>query len=384
MVDEPQPKPRILMVVHNLRPGGAENQLIDLARGLAARGAAVRLVCIDDPDIDPGPLEAAGVEVIGLGAARRRDRPGSVLRMARLAREADLVHCTMWDATLWGRIAAILARRPVVVTDHATDRSVQVSKSGGRRDRAISLQNRLLDPFTYATVAVASSQVPVFEGDGVAARKIVYIPNGVPVARLREAAKPPPGRAELGIPEGARVVIHIAQFRPEKNQAATFDAVARLREELGDVHAVFVGIGKKIKEPLERRAAEAGASWAHFLGMRDDIPALLSLSDLLVLPSTSDTMPLSVLEAMALGVPVVASDVGDISGIVEANGAGICVPPGDLDAFVVACRRVLAEPDLRDRLGAGGREASHAFDSETMVDSYLELFEDAIAGRHRG
>jgi glycosyltransferase involved in cell wall biosynthesis len=379
MVNQPTPKPRILMAVHNLRPGGAERQLIDLARGLSRRGLTVRIVCIGEPDIDTAPLTEDGVEVIGLGAVRRRDRPGAVLRMARLAREADLVHCTMWDATLWARIAAILARRPVIVADHATDRNVQVSRSGRRRDRAIAVHNRLLDPFTYATVACAESQIPLLRSEGVAARKIEYIPNGVPTAALRAEAVPPPDREALGISDDARVVIHIAQFRPEKNQAATYEAVRRLRGELGDVHALFVGIGRAIKEPMERRATDEGADWAHFLGMRSDVPALLALSDVAVLPSTSDTMPLSILEAMAIGVPIVASDVGDIAGLVEEPGAGICVPPGDVDAFTDACRRVLADADLHARLAAGALGASRRFDSDAMVDSYLELIDRALA-----
>lgn len=373
--------PRILMAVHNLRPGGAERQLIDLARGLARRGARVRLVCIADPDTDTGPLLDAGVEVIGLGAVRRRDRPRAVATIARLAREADVVHCTMWDATLWARLAAILARRPAVVADHATDRSVQLSRNGKRRDRAIAVHNRLLDRFTFATVACARAQIPTLRREGVDPARIVYIPNGVPTAELRAAAVPPPDRAELGIPEEAKVVIHIAQFRPEKNQTATYEAVARLRSQLNeDVCAVFVGVGRVAKEALERRAGEDGASWAHFLGMRGDVPALLALADLAVLPSTSDTMPMSILEAMALGVPVVASEVGDIHAMVEVPGAGLCVPVGDLDAFVDACRRILADPQLGAALSAAGREASRTFDSEAMVDRYLELFRAAIAG----
>ncbi len=270
----------------------------------------------------------------------------------------------------------------MIVADHATDRDVQVSSSGRRRDRAIAVHNRLLEPFTAATVACAHSQIPVLRSEGVAAEKITYIPNGVPTAELRAEAVPPPDRAVLGIPADAKVVIHIAQFRPEKNQAATFEAVGRLREKLGDVHAVFVGVGRAIKDPMEQRAREQGATWAHFLGMRSDVPALLALSDIAVLPSTSDTMPLSILEAMALGVPVVASDVGDIRGLIDDHRAGIVVPAGDVDAFTEACRSILAGPELHDELSAGALEASRSFDSEAMVESYVELIDRTLA--HRG
>lgn len=384
MPDCRPPMPRILMVIHNLRPGGAERQAMDLARGLARNGSTVRVACIANPDTDTSSLTEAGVEVIALGASRRRDRPRAVAALVRLARRADVVHCTMWDATLWGRLAAIVARRPCVVADHATDRSVQRSGRGGRRDRAIALHNRVLSRFTFADVVCARSQVPMLVGEGVDPDRIVYIPNGVPAADLRAAAVPPPSREDLGIPAGAKVVLHIAQFRPEKNQAATLEAVARLREQLGEVHAVFVGVGKKIKEPLEAQAREHGATWAHFLGMRDDVPALLALADLVVLPSTSDTMPLSLLEAICLGVPVVASAVGDVPAMIDESGAGLHVPPGDVGAFTEACRRVLADPDLHARLSAAGLEASRRFDSGAMVERYEALLSEAAGGGSPG
>jgi len=370
---------RILMVIQNLRPGGAERQLVALAQGLAGRGHEVAIVCMGEPDIETAPLRDAGIEVIGLGAVRRSRRPAALPKLVRLARGADVVQCTMWDASLWGRIAAVIARRPAIVSDHATDRTVQTSSDGAARHGWIALHNRVLDRVTFATVACARTQIPLLQSEGVDPERIVYIPNGVPTGGLRAAASPPPTRADLGIPDEAKVVIHIAQFRPEKNQPATFEAVSRLREDLGDVRAVFVGVGRVAKGALEERAAEEGASWAHFLGMRDDIPALLALADLAVLPSISDTMPLSILEALALGVPVVATDVGDVKGMVEGSGAGLCVPVGDVDAFADACRRVLSDPDLHARLSAGGREASRSFDSEAMVDSYEEVLTAASA-----
>jgi len=316
-------------------------------------------------------------------ARSRLARIAAIPRLARLARRCDVVHCTMWDTSLWGRIAAIVARRPVIVADHATDRSVQLATNGNGRGRWIALHNRLLDPFTFATVACASTQRAVLEGEGVAPRKIVEIANGVPTAELVAAASDGPSRGDFGIPEQARVAIHVAGFRAEKNQLGALEAFAEIRERIGDVHLVFLGSGP-LRSQVEARARELDAGgWAHFLGFRDDVPAVLSLADLMVLPSISDAMPMTILEAMALGVPVVATDVGDVRATL-AGGAGVCVPAGDQAAFVAACSELLSDPARLAELARAGQERARDFDSAAMSERYAELFEAASAGAALG
>ena len=373
-----KPPTATLMVIHHLRQGGAERQLVELALGLARRGERVTIACIDQPGIELTGLREAGVRVLGLGAAGRLRRLLAVPRLARLARRMDVVHCTMWDASLWGRLAAMLARRPVIVADHATDRSVQRSLAGARRDSWIALHNRLLDPFTYATVACAKSQLPLLESEGVLRERIVLIPNGVPVAELRRSARKGPTREQLGIPDGAKVVVHVAHFRPEKNQAATLELVAALREDLPDVHALFVGGGDR--ERVESEAKRIGAGWAHFLGRRSDVASLLALSDLLVLPSRSDTMPMALLESMALGVPFVATDVGDVPWLVARTGAGLCVPTGNTAALHDACFRILADERLARGLSEAATAGIYEFDANRMLDRYSMLFAAAADG----
>ena len=117
------------------------------------------------------------------------------------------------------------------------------------------------------------------------------------------------------------------------------------------------------------------------LGPRDDVPALLALSDLAVVPSKAEAMPMIVIEAMALGVPVVGTDVGDVRGILEEAGSGISVPVDDFEASYAACHEVLADPSLHRRLAEGARKSSPAYDSSVMADRYDTLFEAAVEGR---
>lgn len=365
---------RLLLIINHLYPaGGAEVQLVHLATGLAERGNDVTVCCVKGSSIDPSGLERAGVKLVTLGARSRLQRIAAIPRLVRLARQADVVQCTMWDASLWGRIAAILARRPVVVADHQTDRRAQVSAAGAPRGPWIARHNRLLDPFTAATVACAESQHEVLTGEGVAAEKIVHIPNGVPIATL-EAEAALADRASLGLPESVPLVLQIGVFRKEKNQIGALESFTAVRERVPDAVLVFAGDGEQ-RAAVERRAEELGAGeWTYFLGTREDVPALLSTADLMILPSLADAMPMTVIEAMALGTPVVASEVGDIPAMLNRR-AGVCVPPGDVDALADQIAALLNDERRRQALGEGGREVARAFDSAAMVSSYEAMFE---------
>ncbi|MGV1050104.1 MAG: glycosyltransferase [Solirubrobacterales bacterium] len=373
------PRPRKVLFVINVMAlvGGAEVQLGILAKGLRRRGYEVTIACISHGHGDLSSLTELGIEIVEFGYRKRSRRWRAIPRLTRMAREAEIVHCTMWDPSLWGRIAAILARRPVIVADHATDRKVQVAQSGAPRARWIALHNRLLDPFTFATVACARSQRAVLLSEGVSPEKIVHIPNGIPVADVLERAKGVT-RAEIGVADGAPMAMQVGLFRIEKNQLGALEAFAEVRRRVTDAELVFVGTGP-LREGVEERAEELGAgAWVHFLGERGDVPALLSLADLMLLPSHGDAMPMTVLEAMALGVPVLASDVGDVRGVLGEGG--VCIPPGDPAALAGESARLLADPAARRRLGAIGSSRAPEFDAAAMTRSYASLFEAALTG----
>lgn len=374
------PPRRVLLLLPHLRRAGAENALVHLAVGLAERGHEVTVATMVGHGRDPAPLSAAGVRLVDLGARGRLDKLLALPRLVALARDADLVHCGLWDMTLWGRLAAIIARRPVTVSEQTPGREFEVASGGARRARWVSLHNRLLAPFTYAVGACGRWQIDLLEQEGVGREKVLHIPNGVPIDELRTRRPGDVTRAALGIPEDARVVVHVARFEPQKNQRATIDAVAALRAELGDVRVLFLGDGGERPE-LERYAERIGAhDWALFLGVRSDVPALLRLADLAVLPSFGEGLPVALVEGIAAGVPTVATDVGDVRWVLETTGAGLCVPPRSQAAFEAACRDVLTDVALRERLADRAR-ASRDFDASTMVDRYEVLFEAAIEGR---
>jgi glycosyltransferase involved in cell wall biosynthesis len=272
-----------------------------------------------------------------------------------------------------------VARRAVVFTEHTPGREWQVSERGRARGAWIAWHNRLLQPFTRRVVACARWQIPILTSEGIAESAIVHIPNGVPIGQIAAASRAGPTRAQLGISADARVVIQAARFFPQKNQRATFEAVARLREQIGDVRLLLVGDGPD-RESLERDARERSADWCLFLGERDDVPSLIGLADVAVLPSTAEAMPMSMIEAMAAGVPFVGTDVGDMRAVLEETGAGLWAPVDDMDAFVDACRRLLSDEPLRRKVAEAARRSAVLFDADTMSDAYARLFEDVVSG----
>jgi len=378
---------RIVLFVYWLgHDGGMEQHTIHLARALAERGDDVTIGYVDR--LDDGAWlhdeDFRAVDLRAQGTLRRYALPG---RARELAGWAHVVHCNGWDASAWGRLAAVAKRRPVIVTDHRP-----VAVRGGRREMNtayklfgrfparpfVALHNRVLDRLTFATVAVARSQVDLLRAEGIDANKIAVIPNGIPLDTLRCAALAGVTRADLGIPERATVVLQIGRFFDQKRQHWSYDAVRTLRSELGDVRLVFAGDGP-LRAALEERARADGADWALFLGQRPDIPRLLSLSDLAVLPSSAEALPMAMLEALAVGVPQVATDVGDVAAVLRA-GAGLVVPADDQRAFTQACRAVLGD-DVRARSMRGASlAAADAFSLERMTDAYEQLFDEAAAG----
>jgi glycosyltransferase involved in cell wall biosynthesis len=376
----PNPGHRVLIVLNHLGTGGAEWQSMHLARGLAARGYRVTIVALGRVTAAVGPLEAAGVRILRLGAIGPRARLAALPTLTRLARGSDVVHCTNWDASLYGRVAALLARRPVTVTDHSAVREFQRSRRGAPRGAWVSAHHRVLAPLTAMTVACARAGEALLAREGVPRDRLVHIPNGVPIEELRARARGGPTRADLGIPDDALVIMHVAKFRPEKNHLQTLATTAALRCTLGDVRAVFVGHGPEEAE-VRRRAEAMGAGWARFLGDRADVAALLTLADIAVLPSRAEAMPMIVLEAQALGVPVIAYDVGDVRPVLEATGGGVCVPALDADAFTAACERVLADAPLRARLARDARAGIVAFGADAMAQRYADLLDAVVAAR---
>lgn len=362
-------RPLRVMFVQTIMPvGGAEMLTVNLMRRLDRRRFAPELCCLKQP----GPLGEWLADEIPV----HHDLLSSkydlrvlprLVRVLRARRIDAVITVGAGDKMFWGRLAARRAGVPVIISAlHST----------GWPD-GVGRLNRWLTPLSDAFVAVAPSHGRfLIEHERFPRNRVVVIPNGVDTERF--AALPDAGalRAELGISPTAPVVTIVAALRPEKNHELFLDMAVRVRRKLPEARFLIVGDGPR-RAALEERARALGlASSVLFLGSRDDVPRLLSTSDVFALTSHNEANPVSILEAMSVGRPVVATNVGSIHEIVADGVTGMLVPAGNAARFSERVVKLLCDPLGSQAMGdAGRRRVVERYSVDQMVRGYEWLIE---------
>lgn len=332
--------------------GGAENAMFMLLESLDRGEWQPTLLLEDAAGTEPLAERAAALEVpvrriaplpLGLEGARRVPALARLLRRERPA--VFHAHMSSPVACKWGLVAAAAARVPAVLG------TVQV---GGYEppDRSAYWQLRALargvDRYFAVSRDIARELV---EELGWPEEKVEVVYNAVDPRRL-DVEAPPGLREQLGGGDDRPLVLTPARLDAQKGHRFLFEAIA----EVPDAIFVLAGEGPE-RESLEALAAQLGISErVRFLGRREDVPQLLAACDVFALPSLYEGSSLAVLEAMAVGVPVVSSAIGGTDELIEDGESGLLVPPGDAAALAAALRRVLGDGELRRRLAARARE----------------------------
>lgn len=368
-------KGRILLLVTGLDRGGAETQVVHLATRLKARDWDVRIITMLCPLAYEAELQSAGVPLLRLGMKRGVPDPRALWHLIRILRRErpQIVHSHMVHANLLARLARPLARVPILVcTAHS------IIEGGRRCEWACRLTDFLCDLTTQVSRAGLERYVQV----GAAPRhKIRFIPNGVdtdqfrpnPEARMRL-------RHELGL-DSAFAWLAVGRLAEAKDYPSMLQAFARILRVRGDTVLLIAGQGS-LREETEGLARELGiASQVRFLGVRKDIPELMNAADAYVMSSAWEGMPMVLLEAGAVGLPVVATDVGGNREVVMAEESGFLVPPRDPAALARAMLRLMDVPEgTRWRMGEAGRrhvEANYAL--ERVVDQWEALYKELLS-----
>ena len=348
---------RVLFVVPDLRFGGAERHVATLAPALDPRRVVASVVCIgEEGGLFPGLL-ATGVPTRALRL--HRNPVAALLALMRIMRaeRPDVVVTRGYSAECLGRVAAVLTRVPRCV--------IWVHNCGDvvPRGRVRTVVDRILAPVTDAYYAVANGQRPYITGElGYPDDRIEVIYNGVDPAAIPLA----PGRrdpaaaavaAEFGIGDDTPVVGVVAVLRPEKDHANLLRAMRLVLDEVPDARLLVIGDGEE-RARTEALADLLGiAGSVVFTGSRSDVPTLLSVVDVVALASyTVECFPMALLEAMAAGVPTVATAVGGVPEMVADSVTGYVVEPRDPRAMASALVKVLRDRDAASMMGAAARK----------------------------
>jgi starch synthase (maltosyl-transferring) len=362
--DRPIP---ISLVITDLDVGGAERALVALATRLDRRRWQPSVIALSAEGPLAVPLRQAGLHVECLGV-----RPGHPIQaVARLAialrkQRPALVQSFLFHANFATKLAAPWAGRPWVIG------GIRVAE----RRKGWHLQ---LDRMTarMSTGAVCVSQgVLRFSRDigGIPAGRLVVIPNGIDPRPYEQAAGV--SRESLGVPDHAQLILYVGRLDVQKGVAYLLDAAEKIAAERNDWYLALAGDGAE-SEPLRRRVAEQPslAARVHWLGRRDDVPALLNAADLVVLPSLWEGMPNVVLEAMAAGRAVVATAVEGSEELIVPGRTGWLVPAQDSEALRRALLEAADHPERRRAFGEAGRRLVEAeYTQERVVLAYEHLW----------
>ena len=348
---------------------GGQLVALQLARAARTRGHDVSFV---------SPSGGAFLELVQAGGFGARVvpldgalDPASLVRLTRVLREerVDVLHThAHFSLNVLGRLAGRLAGARVVAHMHIAN----VFRAGGAARRAQVALDNATARLCAAIVAVSEATRDSLLAQGYPAG-VVVVRNGVAPSPHVKPVRP------SGVAEGAPLLLHVGRLAPVKGQRELIEALARL--DRADAVAVLAGedleAGGAYRRQLEALADRLGVgARVVFTGYREDVPALLAGADVFVLPSHDEGLPLTVLEAMAAGKPVVATAVGGTSEAVVEAVTGVLVPVGDVDALAGALDALLADPKLARALGvAGRRRVTERFSEQETAERVLALYD---------
>jgi len=368
---------RILHVIPALDRGGAEKQLGLLCGNIdrARFEPHVAVLARDGPS--RAELDAAGAPITVIGKYGKLD-PFALLRLARHIQSVgpDIVHTWLFAANSYGRLAA---RRAGVTRIIAGER---------RLDKWKAWYHVAIDKYlarrTDRIVANSPAIVEFAVEHGIAREKFAVIPNAAPPHAFH--SDPPPPRDELlrkvGLPRNVRLIAAIGRLCPQKRIKDLIWAADLLKRARDDTHLLIFGEGPHRERLTRYRNQVEIADRVHFLGERGDLADWMPHFDLLWLASEHEGQSNAILEAMAAGVPVVASDIPGNRELVVDGVTGFLVPIGDRAGFAKAAQAILSDSTLRERLGGASKERARVeFGVAKMVERYEWLYAELMEAK---
>jgi glycosyltransferase involved in cell wall biosynthesis len=360
----------IAVFMTSFDPGGTERQMIELIRRLDPARWTVHVPCFHASGAWFDRVAEAAASVVEFPVTSFRT-PGTLRQLWAFARwcrahRIAVVHTTELYSNVFGLPGAALGNVPVRIGNR---REINPDKSAGQ----IAMQ-RAAYGFAHAVVANSQAAADRLLLERVPSRRIAVVANGLDVTRVQ--ARAPHSRV--------RKVAVVANLRPEKGHDVLIDAAVDVLRHVPDARFEIVGAGSELEALLARVDSRRMTHAFTFLGHRDDVAARLADADIFVLPSRSEAFPNAVLEAMAAGLPIVASGVGGILELIDDGRTGLLVPAGDPAALADRLRRLMTDPALALRLGNAARDealARYSFDRMVAAFETIYLTELTRCGR---
>jgi len=348
-----------------------------LARQLSG---AYRFVfaCLDDLGTLGEELRREGFHVHVLGRRPGLDwrcacEMGALLRRERV----DLLHAHQYTPFFYALLGRWVCRRPpILFTEHGRHHPDYL-----RRKRVLA--NRALIESRDRVVGVgAAVRRALIDNEGIPADRVGVIYNGIPLSRFADGrGERAEVRAELGLAPDELMVLQVARLDPLKDHATAITAMSHLRHSCPRAKLVLAGEGPR-RGLVEGLVNEHGLQdRVRLLGLRKDVPRLMAAADVFLLSSISEGIPLTLIEAMAAGLPVVSTDVGGVAEVVLPGDTGLLAPAGDGAALAGHVLALAGRPDLRAEMGRRGtRRAHEVFAEEQMHAAYRACYEEMSRG----
>ncbi len=367
---------KLLFVADHLKFGGGERHTVALATGLAARGHDVAVAYLKDAAELAPDLRRGGIARLECCHSKGGLDRAALRRLAALIaqHQADVVVATSHYSLMFASLARLLTKGQGALA------FIAHSMEHVQRGRAARLRFLVYRQFyrcAGSVVFVSELQRQFFAALGIAPRRSEVVHNGIDLARFDADVVAVQGqqlRAEHAIGPGELTIGLCAVFREEKRQVDLIDALASLRAAGVAARAVLVGDGA-MRPQIEARIAQHGLQRQVLLaGFQQDVRPFIAMCDVMALTSHAETFPIATLEYMALGKPIVASNVGGMSEQIEHGVNGLMYPAGDVPALAAALAR-LSDPALCRSLGAGAlASARNRFDVQHMIGRYEHIF----------
>jgi glycosyltransferase involved in cell wall biosynthesis len=355
-----------------MQVAGAEVLVRETVRRLAGR-IAPTIFCLDAVGRIGEEMVREGADLVCLNRKPGRDW-GVARRMASAvrARGLELIHAHQYSPFFYAALAKGLCGfgPRLILTEHGRHYPDKVSPLRRAVNRLVL--DRLADA---VTACCRFSAEGLSEVDGFAGGRIGVIENGIEIDRYGPATDKRTAKENVGLDAGRRYIIHVARHHPVKDQPTLLRGFAAAAPDLPGVDLLMVGDGPLRAELESLAVATRIPDRVKFLGIRTDIPDLMRAADVFALTSASEAASLTLLEAMASGLPAVVTDVGGNREIVRHEREGLLFPRGDAAGCADTFRQLLHDPALAASLGAAGRRrAQERYRLDRTVEQYFDLY----------